>query len=109
MKSSGNSKNIGLHYPFGSNVGPHPQVCLAKDGHPSQYQPDWTQSIIVVNRDQPATTKPNCHCILNMKNYCKTLNKLQVPSTFLGGFNKIPLVVHKQEEVVLEKRIDISG
>jgi len=23
MKSSGNSKNIGLHYPFGSNVGPH--------------------------------------------------------------------------------------
>jgi len=44
-----------------------------------------------------------------MKNYCKTLNKLQVPSTFLGGFNKIPLVIHKQEEVVLEKRIDISG
>ena len=25
MKSSGNSKNIGLHYPFGSNVGRHPQ------------------------------------------------------------------------------------
>jgi len=25
MKSSGKSKNIGLHYPFGSNVGPHPQ------------------------------------------------------------------------------------
>ena len=25
MKSSGNSKNIGLHYPFSSNVGPHPQ------------------------------------------------------------------------------------
>jgi len=25
MKSSGNSKNIGLRYPFGSNVGPHPQ------------------------------------------------------------------------------------
>ena len=25
MKSTGNSKNIGLHYPYGSNVGPHPQ------------------------------------------------------------------------------------
>ena len=25
MKSSGNSKNIGPHYPFGSNVGPHHQ------------------------------------------------------------------------------------
>ena len=25
MKSTGNSNTIGLHYPFGSNVGPHPQ------------------------------------------------------------------------------------
>ena len=25
MKSSGNTKNVGPHYPFGSNVGPYPQ------------------------------------------------------------------------------------